>query len=241
MSSHGQVLPFHDGSAVRRAGLEDHLREPLEDAFRECDGTGREARLEVVAPPELFDLAVDEWPAVDGTPLGVRREVVLRFLRPAEEAGEDGPKDGPALDPDRLRRWRGVQAGPMQALDVDCVEGHPNWNADHAWLNGRPPGAVPVMCRHIAVEPTRSVLRRVEECGYGVIVLRRPVTRERDCARFHSGVRGALGSAVRGKSCPQGCWRCARGHAATTTRRIGRPGLRWCTTTRCGNPSQVSR
>ncbi|MCB5180175.1 VMAP-C domain-containing protein [Streptomyces antimicrobicus] len=187
-----ELTPVDSGVRVPPQRLPEALRAPLAEAFRRCDTHEAAALLEVAVAPELFTLAVDEWPVTGDTPVGVQRPVVYRY-----------PADGPCAD-DPLRaadRWTRVMTGPALDQRADCSRGRPR-SPSYGWLSGLPDHVVPVSCRSADCEPALGALHAARRAGYGVVLCRRPPPGEVSCAAFHRGLREELAEAGRGRPLP---------------------------------------
>ncbi|MFD9334192.1 trypsin-like peptidase domain-containing protein [Streptomyces sp. NPDC060028] len=187
----GRVTPVESGVRATLVALPEALRAPLAEAFRRCDTHEAAALLEVAVAPELFGLAVDEWPVAGGVPVGVQRPVVLRH-----------PADG--SDPqEAARRWARVQAAPPADERADCAGGRPR-SPSPRWLAGLADNTVPVHCRAPGLEPTLGSLLAVRAAGYGVAVCRRPPPDPgASCEPYHRGLREEFTQAGRGALLPQ--------------------------------------
>ncbi|ARP72764.1 serine protease [Streptomyces pluripotens] len=156
-----------NGDGVPPDDLPLRLQRPLARLFLQLDTPERHAPLEVVLPPEHFDLAVQHWlPQAAVTdldlsdpacwPLGVRRQVVVR----------DASRRG-GVDPLWEMRWKDTAAAaPLRALPTP----QPGRLLRRAGLAGAGPDQVPVVCRPAADATGREVLRLALESGHGVFL-----------------------------------------------------------------------
>ncbi|MCY0920237.1 MULTISPECIES: trypsin-like peptidase domain-containing protein [unclassified Streptomyces] len=189
-----RVTPLDSGTRVSPARLPAASRAALAEGFRRCDTHEAVALLEVAVAPELFGLAVDEWPVAGGIPVGVQRPVVFRH--PGDGAERDAGAAGPG------GRWARVQEGPLQGRRADCFRGRQR-SPSPAWLAALVDNTVPVLCRDAAAEPTLGALYAVRDAGYGVLVCRRPPADPgQSCAPFHRGLREELAEAGRAAVLP---------------------------------------
>jgi hypothetical protein len=169
--------PEHDDDAVVDAEdtgdgippdeLPLRLQRPLARLFLQLDTPERHTPLEVVLPPEHFDLAVHHWlPRAAVTdldfsdpscwPLGVRRQVVVR----------DASRRGRG-DTQWEMRWKDTAAAaPLRALPTPP----PGRVLRRAGLTGAEPDQVPVVCRPATDATGREVLRMALESGHGIFL-----------------------------------------------------------------------
>ncbi|MEU6004250.1 trypsin-like peptidase domain-containing protein [Streptomyces sp. NPDC047197] len=155
------------GDGIPADELPVRLQRPLARLFLQLDTPERRTPLEVVLPPEHFDLAVHHWlPQATVTdldfsdptcwPLGVRRQVVVR----------DASRRGGG-DPLWEMRWKDTAAAaPLRALPTPP----PGRVLRRAGLTGAGPDQVPVVCRPAADATGREALRMALESGHGIFL-----------------------------------------------------------------------
>lgn len=179
--------------------LQNELRAPLANAFRQLDSARRRARLEFALPVEHFDMDVDLWlphaavrsyrPHPAERPLGAHRQVVLRCLRrtraPAAEAWH--------------ARWPDLAEGGLEALPLS----RPGQGRDV--LATAPGTAVPVLCRTAA--ESLDTLREVIRAGYCIAVWARDIQHTygcgEQCSELHEHTAGLLRRTKRATALPE--------------------------------------
>ncbi|MEU6921591.1 trypsin-like peptidase domain-containing protein [Streptomyces sp. NPDC046631] len=176
-------LPVTENYQGTRADeLPARLAAALGTAFRMCDEPDNPAILQVVVPPALVDLEVEQWrlPS-DGRPLGVQRPVVIR-------CSDERPAPPDDVVPEHEARWKRIHTGPMRAAVLDCDDGMRVPVPLTAELRGLAYETVPVLCRYGGRTDAQSAagFGRVFDGGFGVVLWRRPrVERTAACTEFH--------------------------------------------------------
>ncbi|UNO39966.1 serine protease [Streptomyces sp. MST-110588] len=155
-------------------------------------GPGGRVRLEVAVPEGYWQLPADRWAVPVSTragararPIGSGRPVVLR---------DQGRRQ--AVDPAWLRRWRGLMGAPeLSALRVPPRAGG---GPESVWrlLENGEEGAVPTLCRSVAVGTGLDAVGAALDAGYPVSLWLSEGHDERECDSacddFHREVRDLL-------------------------------------------------